>query len=173
MGFRNRNEPPPDNIPDLPWDPKTALRTTVTNAYGKINFINVEHIGGKKPAKVIVSYCKSLCLSTSTHLKFQCRVSAKVINPKGSKAILKNCLMNILSVCWAKFHMPMVAHVSVNFSNRNQLTCIGQRISISQNNKSIWDYFLLTKKNYNIEVETVLADSWNWSYLHCFWLFHI
>lgn len=53
MGFRNRNEPPPDNIPDLPWDPKTALRTTVTNAYGKINFINVEHIGGKKPAKYI------------------------------------------------------------------------------------------------------------------------
>ena len=53
MGFRKRNEAPPENIPDLAWDPSTSLHRTVTNGYGKINFINVEHIGGKKPAKVM------------------------------------------------------------------------------------------------------------------------
>ena len=52
MGFGRRNDPPPENIPDLPWDPSSALHTTVTNGYGKINFVNVEHVGGKKPAKV-------------------------------------------------------------------------------------------------------------------------
>ena len=52
MSFRRRNEPPPEKYPELEWSP-SSINTSVTNAYGKINFINVEHIGGKKPAKVV------------------------------------------------------------------------------------------------------------------------
>ena len=50
-----RNEAPPDNLPEilrrLEWKPD-CIRTTATCTYGKINFENVEHAGGKKPAKV-------------------------------------------------------------------------------------------------------------------------
>ena len=51
MSFRRRNDPPPDKFPELEWS-TNSINTTVTNGYGKINFINVEHVGGKKPAKV-------------------------------------------------------------------------------------------------------------------------
>ena len=50
-----RNEAPPVNLPEilrrLEWKPD-CIRTTATCTYGKINFENVEHAGGKKPAKV-------------------------------------------------------------------------------------------------------------------------
>lgn len=47
-----RNEKPPEKIPQLDW-PKESIRTTASCSFGKINFENVEHSGGKKPAKYI------------------------------------------------------------------------------------------------------------------------
>ena len=50
------NEPPPEKLPVEPWkvDDET-IRSTNTCTFGKINFENVEHAGGKKPAKVTSS----------------------------------------------------------------------------------------------------------------------
>ncbi|XP_052269751.1 transient receptor potential cation channel subfamily M member 3-like isoform X2 [Dreissena polymorpha] len=47
------DDPSPDIIPQLEWSRDEAFRSTRTNAYGKIDFVNVEHGGGKKPAKYI------------------------------------------------------------------------------------------------------------------------
>ena len=43
--------PAPERIPQLEWK-EGYLRDTATNTFGEIDFINVEHTGGKKPAKV-------------------------------------------------------------------------------------------------------------------------
>ena len=51
MSRERRQDPPPENIPAIPW--KKDIRTTASCAFGKINFENVEHSGGKKPAKVL------------------------------------------------------------------------------------------------------------------------
>jgi hypothetical protein len=45
-------EPPPSTIPAVEWKGEEAIRHSPTVSFGKINFINVEHIGGTKPAKV-------------------------------------------------------------------------------------------------------------------------
>ncbi|XP_052773611.1 transient receptor potential cation channel subfamily M member-like 2 [Mya arenaria] len=42
----------PEKFPMLKWG-EEAFRKTVTNTFGKIDFVNVEHKGGKKPAKYI------------------------------------------------------------------------------------------------------------------------
>lgn len=49
---RRKDKPPPfDKLPKVEWQ-KDKIRTTPTCAFGKMNFENVEHAGGKKPAKV-------------------------------------------------------------------------------------------------------------------------
>lgn len=52
MSRERRHNQPPENIPEIPWK-KESIRTTASCAFGKINFENVEHSGGKKPAKYI------------------------------------------------------------------------------------------------------------------------
>ncbi|KAH3733292.1 hypothetical protein DPMN_039717 [Dreissena polymorpha] len=49
----NLDDPSPDNIPQLEWSRDEAFSKKVTNAFGEIDFVNVEHVGGKKPAKYI------------------------------------------------------------------------------------------------------------------------
>ncbi|XP_053406588.1 transient receptor potential cation channel subfamily M member-like 2 [Mercenaria mercenaria] len=51
MSKERRHDAPPEKIPELTW--KKDFRTTASYAFGKINFENVEHSGGKKPAKYI------------------------------------------------------------------------------------------------------------------------
>ena len=41
------------------WTPEDCLHKSKTNAFGKITF-NIEQVGGKKPAKVIISYILEL-----------------------------------------------------------------------------------------------------------------
>ena len=47
----NPNARPPSKLPQLQWD-KSHIISQPTMSFGKINFVNVEHAGGKKPAKV-------------------------------------------------------------------------------------------------------------------------
>jgi len=53
MSSSQRLEPPPSQIPTpaRPWS-TDDLHVSTTTSFGKINFENVEHVGGKKPAKV-------------------------------------------------------------------------------------------------------------------------
>ncbi|XP_060576682.1 transient receptor potential cation channel subfamily M member-like 2 [Ruditapes philippinarum] len=51
MSRERRQDPPPEKLPAVTW--KKDIRTTASCAFGKINFENVEHSGGKKPAKYI------------------------------------------------------------------------------------------------------------------------
>ncbi|KAJ8317399.1 hypothetical protein KUTeg_005303 [Tegillarca granosa] len=53
MSQDKRMDPPPKELPKVEWNRKESFRTSVTNAFGKINFINVEYTGGKKPAKYV------------------------------------------------------------------------------------------------------------------------
>ena len=56
---RRHDKPPPlERLPKVLW-PEEKLRSTASCAFGKINFENVEHAGGKKPAKV--SHCVLIC----------------------------------------------------------------------------------------------------------------
>ena len=52
--FVNRkrlDEPSSDKMPALKWN-TSSIQKTVTNTFGKINFVNIEHAIGTKPAKV-------------------------------------------------------------------------------------------------------------------------
>ncbi|XP_045189390.2 transient receptor potential cation channel subfamily M member-like 2 isoform X2 [Mercenaria mercenaria] len=49
---RRLDEPIPAKLPQPKWTPDN-LHRTVTNSFGKIKFVNVEHVGGTKPAKYI------------------------------------------------------------------------------------------------------------------------
>lgn len=44
-------DPVPQRLPEVKWNSEN-IRKTVTNTFGKIKFVNVEHFGGTKPAKV-------------------------------------------------------------------------------------------------------------------------
>lgn len=59
MGCTQSDKALTDQIPDLPWDPKTAIHTTETNTYGEIDLSDrfLDYNGAEKPAKVIVSNC--------------------------------------------------------------------------------------------------------------------
>ncbi|KAL3863125.1 hypothetical protein ACJMK2_004897 [Sinanodonta woodiana] len=54
MAEENWNKPPPLNISNIleEWTTKN-IHSKPTSSFGKINFVNVEHIGGTKPAKYI------------------------------------------------------------------------------------------------------------------------
>ena len=51
MSPQRRHDPPPAELPKVKWT-NEKIRDTPSCAFGKINFENVEHAGGKKPAKV-------------------------------------------------------------------------------------------------------------------------
>ncbi|WAR20827.1 TRPM3-like protein [Mya arenaria] len=55
MAPNRRLEPPPDKLPQpaRAWDATRDLQVSVTTSFGKMNFENVEHVGGKKPAKYV------------------------------------------------------------------------------------------------------------------------
>ena len=62
MAQERFNDPPPDKLPGDVWKADSeTIRSTDTCTFGKINFENVEHAGGKKPAKVTSSLlsCKT------------------------------------------------------------------------------------------------------------------
>lgn len=66
-------EKPPDILPDVEWK-KDNIRTTASCAFGKLVFENVEHSGGKKPAKVgtcikYLVYIKGSCLQVNKNKK--------------------------------------------------------------------------------------------------------
>ncbi|XP_060575124.1 transient receptor potential cation channel subfamily M member-like 2 isoform X2 [Ruditapes philippinarum] len=49
---RKLDDPIPVRLPQVQWS-RDNLRKKVTNSFGKIKFVNVEHVGGTKPAKYI------------------------------------------------------------------------------------------------------------------------
>ncbi|KAK3596566.1 hypothetical protein CHS0354_010445 [Potamilus streckersoni] len=55
MADENLEKPPPMNLSSVheEWTTERFIRIQPTTSFGKINFVNVEHIGGTKPAKYI------------------------------------------------------------------------------------------------------------------------
>ncbi|XP_060085573.1 transient receptor potential cation channel subfamily M member-like 2 [Ylistrum balloti] len=92
----NNDMPNMKDLPSVSWNAETAIRSSATTSYGKISFVNVDAMGGQKPAK----YVRLAPEDSIDHLIELMEVHWKINQPKPPNLVIsvvggaKNCKLD-------------------------------------------------------------------------------
>ncbi|XP_021378399.1 transient receptor potential cation channel subfamily M member 1-like isoform X2 [Mizuhopecten yessoensis] len=92
----NNDIPNTKDLPSVSWNAETAIRSSATTSFGKISFVNVDAMGGQKPAK----YVRLAPEDSIDHLIELMDVHWKINEPKRPNLVIsvvggaKNCKLD-------------------------------------------------------------------------------
>ncbi|XP_069140029.1 transient receptor potential cation channel subfamily M member 8-like isoform X2 [Argopecten irradians] len=92
----NNDMPDMKDLPSVSWNADTAIRSSATTSFGKISFVNVDAMGGQKPAK----YVRLAPEDSIDHLIELMEVHWKINQPKLPNLVIsviggaKNCKLD-------------------------------------------------------------------------------
>ncbi|XP_033756465.1 transient receptor potential cation channel subfamily M member-like 2 isoform X1 [Pecten maximus] len=93
---KNNDIPNMKDLPSVSWNADTAIRSSATTSFGKISFVNVDAMGGQKPAK----YVRLAPEDSIDHLIELMEVHWKINQPKLPNLVIsvvggaKNCKLD-------------------------------------------------------------------------------